>query len=92
MAVPVVMADGYIQPFESLVDWRRFSVAVDTAALQSAERGDRTALDDLHNLQTCAIVWQQGWQNAPSAVWSAAGRVPLGTRAMRGWDWARRSA
>ena len=42
LVIPVIMADGHLQPFESLFDWRRFSVALDTAGLRN---GTLTALE-----------------------------------------------
>ena len=42
LVIPVIMADGHLQPFESLFDWRRFSVALDTAGLRN---GTLEALD-----------------------------------------------
>ena len=35
LVVPVIMADGHVQPFESLLDWKSFSLTLDTVALRA---------------------------------------------------------
>ena len=59
MVVPVVLADGARQPFESIFEWRRFSVTLDVQSLMrqsprsKSATGSRTesptALDELHD-------------------------------------------
>ena len=47
LVVPVIMADGHVQPFESLLDWKSFSVTLDTVALRAP--GGTQGLDGLHD-------------------------------------------
>jgi hypothetical protein len=47
LVVPVIMADGHVQPFESLLDWKSFSVTLDTVALRAP--GGTQVLDGLHD-------------------------------------------
>lgn len=51
LVIPVIMADGALQPFESIFDWRRFSIKMNVSKLTQWRMGDsnaRTALDDLY--------------------------------------------
>lgn len=45
LVVPAIMANGAIQPFESILDWSRFSIQLDTNLLMS---GDTSQLEQLH--------------------------------------------
>ena len=45
LAVPAIMANDAIQPFEQLLDWSSFAVFLDTRPLQA---GNLTQLDQLH--------------------------------------------
>jgi len=44
--VPVLMANGAIQPFEDLIDWRSFAVSLDTSQLL---RNNVSQLEQLHH-------------------------------------------
>ena len=46
LTVPAIMADGAIQPFESLLDWQSFAVKLDTKRLMSY---NASQLDHLHH-------------------------------------------
>ena len=52
LAVPVLMADGAIQPFEALLDWNSFSLTLNTSQLmenKNASNASGHQLEQLHN-------------------------------------------
>ena len=53
LVVPVIMANGALQPFDSILDWSRFSVQLDTSPLMA---GDTSQLEQLHREAMAAAV------------------------------------